>query len=219
MANKKDVKVGERFGKLVVVRRIPDDSGHGIVCLFKCDCGKEKKEFLSIVRLGKRISCGCAKHGKVNWDEAQKLKDKGYRPAQIQRELGGNTDYIREKLFGKRPENELSKYTESERDKIRELSRNLMYCGMNKEAALTQAMKDVDDSKTADLGASLELEKKKVTRFVDNTPGQLQADAVEFLCIVLRGQRQRIINAIDELVKERVLRRSPVDRLYLAKAA
>lgn len=173
MAKLKDVAVGQRFGNLVLLRRIPDDTGHGVVCMFRCDCGVEKREYLSKVRLGKCVSCGCVKQ-KIDWEQAQKLKDNGYSPAQIQRELGGNLDYIRAKLFAKPEEEPVQVKTDS----------------------------------------SLEIERRKVKRFVDTTPGQLQSHAVEFLCTVLRSQRERVIAAIDELVKERVIRRSPVDRLY-----
>jgi len=53
---------GERFGHLTVVR--PEDyrdaDGHGRRgCLCRCDCGKEVRFELSLLRNGRALSCGC----------------------------------------------------------------------------------------------------------------------------------------------------------------
>ena len=57
---------GERFGHLTVLRHedYRDHLGHtrrGCVC--RCDCGKEVRFELSLIRNGKVISCGCRRMG------------------------------------------------------------------------------------------------------------------------------------------------------------
>ncbi|WP_394898653.1 hypothetical protein [Enterococcus gallinarum] len=56
---------GKRFGKLVVMRRIPSDSKEKTKYLCQCDCGKEKIVIGSNLVTGHTTSCGCSviKHG------------------------------------------------------------------------------------------------------------------------------------------------------------
>lgn len=53
---RKDI-IGERFGRLVVVRR--DTKYNYWICL--CDCGKEKGIFRGSLTSGKSVSCGCSR--------------------------------------------------------------------------------------------------------------------------------------------------------------
>lgn len=68
--DKKEIKVGDRFGKLVVLDtnfRVPNPNYpkvrgktlKKIKC--KCDCGNETLTFSSDLKLGRRTSCGCNK--------------------------------------------------------------------------------------------------------------------------------------------------------------
>ena len=49
---------GERYGKLVAIRRLAQHTTSRWV--FKCDCGNKTEAFLSNVRTGQVRSCGCA---------------------------------------------------------------------------------------------------------------------------------------------------------------
>jgi len=59
---------GERFGRLVVVRRV-ENGKYGSMWLCKCDCGNEISVYGRSLRLGHTQSCGClvkdifTKHG------------------------------------------------------------------------------------------------------------------------------------------------------------
>lgn len=52
------IKNGDRFGKLTVVRELPND-GRGRRFKLKCDCGKSATVRLGQLRYGKTKSCGC----------------------------------------------------------------------------------------------------------------------------------------------------------------
>lgn len=49
---------GERYGKLIAVRRIPKHTQSRWI--FRCDCGRETEALLSNVRAGQIKSCGCS---------------------------------------------------------------------------------------------------------------------------------------------------------------
>lgn len=49
---------GERYGKLVAVRRLPEHTISRWV--FRCDCGNKTEALLSNIRSGQIQSCGCA---------------------------------------------------------------------------------------------------------------------------------------------------------------
>lgn len=54
-----DIK-GNRYGKLVVVERLPTDGkGQSILWLCKCDCGNETYVRANMLRSGHTQSCGC----------------------------------------------------------------------------------------------------------------------------------------------------------------
>jgi hypothetical protein len=51
---------GNRYGKLVVVERLPTDGkGKSILWLCKCDCGNETYVRANMLRIGHTQSCGC----------------------------------------------------------------------------------------------------------------------------------------------------------------
>lgn len=50
---------GQRFGKLVVIKRMPNNQNNKVVWLCKCDCGKETVVIGSRLYTGKTKSCGC----------------------------------------------------------------------------------------------------------------------------------------------------------------
>lgn len=57
---------GQRFGKLIVVKKVPKpnttkDKGRGTYWLCKCDCGKEKIIKTASLKYGASKSCGCSK--------------------------------------------------------------------------------------------------------------------------------------------------------------
>lgn len=66
---------GERFGRLVGVRKI--ENSNRTKWLFKCDCGNEIEAYLSNVTTGKTQSCG-KNCGLKNHPNIEKKK-KGYR--------------------------------------------------------------------------------------------------------------------------------------------
>jgi hypothetical protein len=51
--------VGERFGRLTVVRRSGTDTGGGATWLCRCDCGNRTIVRSADLRRGKTKSCGC----------------------------------------------------------------------------------------------------------------------------------------------------------------
>jgi hypothetical protein len=54
-------QVGRRFGRLVVVALVEQDTSkeNNHLWMFKCDCGNEKQARIKSVRSGKTSSCGC----------------------------------------------------------------------------------------------------------------------------------------------------------------
>ena len=60
---------GQRFGRLVAVRRCAADyktTSRWWVC--RCDCGETVRLTVSVLRGGFQKSCGCGKHGKTAWN-------------------------------------------------------------------------------------------------------------------------------------------------------
>lgn len=51
---------GQRFGKLVAVRKTGESTQKGVLWLCKCDCGNESVAIGTRLRIGEVISCGCA---------------------------------------------------------------------------------------------------------------------------------------------------------------
>lgn len=58
MERRKDI-TGQRFGRLVAVRRVENAKSRNARWLCKCDCGNEKIVYISSLRSGDTISCGC----------------------------------------------------------------------------------------------------------------------------------------------------------------
>lgn len=56
--NRKHMKPGDRYGRLVVVRETESRNGRSY-CLCRCDCGKELEVLCSSLRTGNTKSCGC----------------------------------------------------------------------------------------------------------------------------------------------------------------
>src|SRR5690348_783329 len=54
----KDI-LGQRFGRLVAVRRLGTNAERKMMWRFKCDCGGEKITTGKYARTGKAQSCGC----------------------------------------------------------------------------------------------------------------------------------------------------------------
>ncbi len=68
--------VGQRFGKLTVVRRVCNDDSGGSRWLCHCDCGVEREIASHNLRTGHTASCGCAhaRHGETRhggWQSAE----------------------------------------------------------------------------------------------------------------------------------------------------
>lgn len=59
MRKNPDIPVGDRFGKLVVIRKLPDKlyNEDGYAC--QCDCGEPTKATRSHLVSGRKKSCGC----------------------------------------------------------------------------------------------------------------------------------------------------------------
>lgn len=52
---------GQRFGKLVVIKRVPNVKRNATRFLCRCDCGKEVVRLSSSLKKGCAVSCGCWK--------------------------------------------------------------------------------------------------------------------------------------------------------------
>lgn len=50
---------GQRFGRLIAIRRAENNAHGGARWLFKCDCGNEAVLLKSQVMAGRTVSCGC----------------------------------------------------------------------------------------------------------------------------------------------------------------
>src|ERR1700676_5783153 len=57
-----DVSEGQKFGRLLVVRRGPTSNSGHIRYICKCDCGKEKTVSGAALKTGNTQSCGCFLH-------------------------------------------------------------------------------------------------------------------------------------------------------------
>lgn len=53
------MQIGQRFGRLIVLRRVGDGKGSQSKWLCRCDCGNEAVAFAGNMRRGKTRSCGC----------------------------------------------------------------------------------------------------------------------------------------------------------------
>lgn len=53
--------VGQRFGKLVVVSRVPNARRNATRFLCRCDCGRDVTRLSSSLKSGAAVSCGCWK--------------------------------------------------------------------------------------------------------------------------------------------------------------
>lgn len=64
MSKKIDVKTGDRYGRLTIVRELPSRNGYRYVeCL--CDCGNYANTKLTFLRIGQSKSCGCLRKENV----------------------------------------------------------------------------------------------------------------------------------------------------------
>ena len=57
---------GQRFGKLVAVRRLDEQVHHQYLWECRCDCGKIVKRSVNTLRSGNTKSCGCLRKTKLN---------------------------------------------------------------------------------------------------------------------------------------------------------
>jgi hypothetical protein len=51
--------VGQRYGRLKVLEKLPDRRNKSVVWLCQCDCGNTDQVTTGELRSGKHISCGC----------------------------------------------------------------------------------------------------------------------------------------------------------------
>jgi hypothetical protein len=57
-------KVGQKFGKLTVIKKLYPDKNRNMLWQCKCSCGKEKEVDSDRLIQGRVISCGCIKRGR-----------------------------------------------------------------------------------------------------------------------------------------------------------
>lgn len=62
---------GQRFGRLLVLKRVATSNDGQKVYLCRCDCGKEKEIKSGSLRSGHTLSCGC-----YNTDRLKEMNDK-----------------------------------------------------------------------------------------------------------------------------------------------
>lgn len=56
---RKNDLTGKRFGRLTVIKQMPNNANGKVMWLCKCDCGNEKIIIGSLLHTGKTKSCGC----------------------------------------------------------------------------------------------------------------------------------------------------------------
>ena len=79
---------GQRFGRLVAIKRVERPNTNLSYWLCKCDCGKEKEIFLGSLKRGYTTSCGCY-HSEVFKENVRK-SNKKYN----EYEVVGDTVYV-----------------------------------------------------------------------------------------------------------------------------
>lgn len=52
-------QIGQRFGRLTIKKRLPNNRLGNVVVLCGCDCGNETRPTLKALRRGDVKSCGC----------------------------------------------------------------------------------------------------------------------------------------------------------------
>lgn len=72
------MKIGTRFGRLVVVDRVENGAGGQSRWRCCCDCGNETVAFAGNMRRGKTRSCGCL-HAEILGDQSVKHGETRYR--------------------------------------------------------------------------------------------------------------------------------------------
>jgi hypothetical protein len=82
MAGKTTLKIGTRFGRLIVVSRVNSQNRSQTRWLCRCDCGNEKEIYAAHLRKGSTVSCGCfARESLVKRMSSHGLTDDiAYRP-------------------------------------------------------------------------------------------------------------------------------------------
>jgi len=63
--NRRISLVGQRFGKLEVIRQTGKNAWSNSIWLCKCDCGGEKEVLYQRLTQGQTRSCGCLKKKKA----------------------------------------------------------------------------------------------------------------------------------------------------------
>lgn len=109
-------KIGNRYGRLVVIDRICRDS-HGTIYLCKCDCGNYVERYSYALRDGMMSSCGCLMREKSEHN-AQLKRERAERVAERKR-LRAEAEA--EKQEKKRLKEERQKAIEAEREEKRRL--------------------------------------------------------------------------------------------------
>lgn len=117
------VKIGERYGKLVVIEMLGlDKTGHRVVKC-KCDCGNVKDIRSSSLQNGKTMSCDCGRYNKERFDklhESRKHYHNVYGEKMSQTEMAkyfGVSPMTVTRAMNKYGENEGILYLESRREK------------------------------------------------------------------------------------------------------
>lgn len=73
--NKKNIKAGESFGRLVVISKDTEKSGKNSYFICKCSCGNKKSLTKSNLISGNTISCGCFRKEWPSKSSQSKAKD------------------------------------------------------------------------------------------------------------------------------------------------
>ncbi len=66
-----DKMIGQRYGKLVVIKEDPDNQTTQKKVICRCDCGNIKSIITRNLKSGKTESCGCDNPAKKNWIDFQ----------------------------------------------------------------------------------------------------------------------------------------------------
>ena len=69
--------LGQRFGRLVIVGRLPNDAYGQSRWLCRCDCGSEKELGARVLITGKTKSCGCLRRESVAISNAVQKRTHG----------------------------------------------------------------------------------------------------------------------------------------------
>lgn len=75
---------GQRFGRLVAIKKVGKSNSHGVLWECKCDCGKVCNVRANYLREGSTTSCGCY-HSEIKREHMRKVSEKNVKHGMARR--------------------------------------------------------------------------------------------------------------------------------------